>query len=119
VTRVPTIDAAIEAANGTPYALGASVFSAADGERIAGRLRAGAIAINGALTFLAVPGLPFGGVGASGYGRVHGADGLREFSRTVAIARRRHSPLDPMTFRRGPRRVAVVASLLGRIRRRW
>jgi hypothetical protein len=31
------------------------------------------------------PALPFGGVDESGFGRIHGADGLREFTRAKSI----------------------------------
>ena len=37
--------------------------------------------VNSIITFAMVPGLPFGGVGESGFGRIHGPDGLREFTR--------------------------------------
>ncbi|MFD9548371.1 hypothetical protein ACFWBG_13370 [Nocardia salmonicida] len=37
----------------------------------------------------AVLALPFGGVGESGIGRIHGVQGLREFARTHSIARQR------------------------------
>jgi hypothetical protein len=50
-------------------------------------------AINGALTFAAIPALPFGGSGDSGFGRIHGADGLREFARPKSIARQRMKPM--------------------------
>ncbi len=39
-----------------------------------------------------MPGLPFGGVGDSGFGRIHGPDGLREFTRPKAITRQRMKP---------------------------
>jgi hypothetical protein len=42
-------------------------------------------AINSVIAFAIVPALPFGGVGESGFGRIHGADGLREFTRAKAI----------------------------------
>jgi aldehyde dehydrogenase (NAD+) len=49
----------------------------------------------------AVPSLPFGGVGDSGFGRIHGADGLREFTRTKAVTRRRFRPVvQVLTFAR-------------------
>ncbi len=54
-------------------------------------------AINGVITFAAIPSLPFGGVGDSGFGRIHGPDGLREFSYAKAIARQRFKPLLALT----------------------
>ena len=53
--------------------------------RIARRLRSGMTSINAALAFAGMPSLPFGGVGDSGIGRIHGDDGLREFTRPKAI----------------------------------
>jgi len=46
-------------------------------------------AINSVISFASVPSLPFGGSGDSGFGRIHGADGLREFARPKAITRQR------------------------------
>jgi hypothetical protein len=55
--------------------------------------------------------LPFGGVGDSGFGRIHGDDGLREFARAKAISiRRAPSLLRAMTFERTPAQVARVAT---------
>ena len=45
--------------------------------------------VNSVIAFASVPALPFGGVGDSGFGRIHGADGLREFTRAKAITRQR------------------------------
>ena len=36
-----------------------------------------------------VPSLPFGGVGGSGFGRIHGDDGLREITRAKSVTRQR------------------------------
>jgi aldehyde dehydrogenase (NAD+) len=59
------------------------------------------VAINSVVSYAAVPSLPFGGVGDSGFGRVHGADGLREFARAKAVTRRRFPPvLRVLTFAR-------------------
>src|ERR671915_420659 len=102
VNRVPDIDEAVRRANATAYGLGASVFSRARGEEIAGRLRCGMVAVNGVISFAGIPGLPFGGVGDSGFGRVHGEDGLREFARPQAVASQRFPlPVPVTSFSRG------------------
>ena len=49
--------------------------------------------VNSVISFAAVPALPFGGVGESGFGRIHGEDGLREFSRAKPITRQRTKPV--------------------------
>ena len=54
-------------------------------------------AINGVISFAGIPSLPFGGSGDSGFGRIHGADGLREFARPKSIARQRMKPLANLT----------------------
>jgi acyl-CoA reductase-like NAD-dependent aldehyde dehydrogenase len=65
--------------------------------RAARSLRTGMASVNSALTVLSVPSLPFGGVGESGFGRIHGADGLREFSRAQSITRQRMKPTTNLT----------------------
>ncbi|MGH3659282.1 MAG: aldehyde dehydrogenase family protein, partial [Micromonosporaceae bacterium] len=89
VTRVPDADEAVRRANATRYGLGASVFGRRRALDLAKRVRSGMAAINSAISFAALPSLPFGGVGDSGFGRIHGEDGLREFARPKGIARRR------------------------------
>ena len=83
------VDDAIRRANGTQFGLGSSVFSEKRGPEIAAKLRAGGTTINSVLTFVGMPSLPFGGVGDSGFGRFHGEDGLREFTRPKATTRKR------------------------------
>jgi succinate-semialdehyde dehydrogenase/glutarate-semialdehyde dehydrogenase len=72
-------DHAVAIANGSPYGLGAGVFSRrrAHARAVARRLEAGAVFINAFVR--SEPSLPFGGVKASGYGRELGAYGIREF----------------------------------------
>ena len=53
--------------------------------------------VNSVIAFAAVPGLPFGGVGQSGFGRIHGADGLREFTYAKAITRQKFAPVMNLT----------------------
>ncbi|AEA23944.1 Aldehyde Dehydrogenase [Pseudonocardia dioxanivorans CB1190] len=102
VNRVQDVDDAVRRANATGYGLGASVFSGARGEEIAGRLRCGMVAVNGVISFAGIPALPFGGVGDSGFGRIHGDDGLREFTRPQAVARQRFALPVPLTSFRRP-----------------
>ncbi|MCP2261042.1 aldehyde dehydrogenase (NAD+) [Streptoalloteichus tenebrarius] len=113
VNRVSDVDEAVRRANGTGYGLGGAVFSRARGAELARRLRAGMVAVNSVLSFVAVPALPFGGVGDSGFGRIHGDDGLREFTRAQAVTRRRFAALlHPMTFDRGSRTVRRLVRLI-------
>ncbi len=97
VTRVRDMDEAVAKANGTRYGLGSTVFSKARGMELAERIRSGMTAVNGVITFAAIPSLPFGGVGDSGFGRIHGPDGLKEFTYAKAIARQRFKPLLALT----------------------
>jgi acyl-CoA reductase-like NAD-dependent aldehyde dehydrogenase len=113
VARVDSIDEAVRRANAVPYGLGAAVFGKARAMSIARRLRSGMVAINGTLSFAGFASLPFGGVGESGFGRIHGDDGLREFARPKAIATRRMRSMVPSTtFERTPRHVNMVERVL-------
>jgi acyl-CoA reductase-like NAD-dependent aldehyde dehydrogenase len=113
VTKVDSIDEAVRRANAVPYGLGAAVFGRARALSIARRLRSGMVAINGTLSFAGFASLPFGGVGESGFGRIHGDDGLREFSRPKAIATRRmRSFLPSTTFERTPRHMKMAERIL-------
>jgi aldehyde dehydrogenase (NAD+) len=89
INTVKDEDEAIRRANATQFGLGSSVFSKSRGREIASRLRAGGTTINSVLTFVGMPSVPFGGVGDSGFGRFHGDDGLREFTRAKATTRKR------------------------------
>jgi aldehyde dehydrogenase (NAD+) len=91
VSRVPDVEEALRRTNATSYGLAGAVFakSSKRGVEIARRVRSGMTSVNGVVTFASVPGLPFGGVGESGFGRIHGDDGLREFTRAKAITRQR------------------------------
>lgn len=71
-------DDAVRIANGTPYGLAAGVWSSSEERalRVAARLRAGQVDLNGAAFNLRAP---FGGYGRSGNGRELGEFGLEEF----------------------------------------
>jgi aldehyde dehydrogenase (NAD+) len=113
INRVRDADEAVERANTSRYALGAAVFAKARGQELAGRLRAGMVSVNSVLSFAAVPALPFGGSGDSGFGRIHGEDGLREFTRVQSMTRQRFRPLlRPMSFSRGSHTVRRLLRLV-------
>jgi acyl-CoA reductase-like NAD-dependent aldehyde dehydrogenase len=100
IARVASGDQALEQANASSYGLGSAVFGKARARELADRLRAGATAINAVLAFGAIPSLPFGGVGASGFGRIHGDEGLREFSRVKSTTEERFPlPVNLLTFK--------------------
>ncbi len=116
VTRVPDVREALRRTNATSYGLAGSVFAASSkaGVEIARRMRSGMTSVNSVIAFASVPGLPFGGVGESGFGRIHGDDGLREFSRAKAITRQRFAlPVALTSFERPER---VTAALVGAVR---
>jgi len=89
INRVQSMAEAIKLSNNTRYGLGASVWSKRRGKQIASQLHTGMVAINSTISFAAVDSVPFGGVKDSGYGRIHGPEGLLEFTypRTVVRAR--------------------------------
>lgn len=78
-------DEAVRIANGTEFGLGAGVWTSHVGRahRVAHRLRAGTVWVNAYR--LVAPNVPFGGHGASGFGRENGRDAVREFTETKAI----------------------------------
>ena len=81
---------AIEIANSTLYALGASVFGtdASALQRVTNEVKAGMVSVNDFAVYYAVS-LPFGGVKGSGYGRFGGEEGLRNICNTKAVCRDR------------------------------
>jgi acyl-CoA reductase-like NAD-dependent aldehyde dehydrogenase len=115
VTSVVNLAEAVSFANASRYGLGSAVFTK---DRVAGlaaarSLRTGMTSVNSALGFVQVPALPYGGVGESGFGRIHGADGLREFTRSKAITRQRMRPLLNVTsFGRSDRDMRRIVTLM-------
>ncbi|NLG20567.1 MAG: aldehyde dehydrogenase family protein [Actinomycetales bacterium] len=97
VDRVRDMDEAVAVANAVPYGLGGAVFSRRRGPEIARRVRSGMTSVNNVVGFAGLPALPFGGVGGSGFGRIHGEDGLREFCYAKSVARQRFTPPVSMT----------------------
>lgn len=115
ITKVRDVDEAVRKANASRYGLAAAVFTKSRGRglEIARRLRSGMASVNSVISYAAVPALPFGGVGDSGFGRIHGADGLREFARSKAVTRQRFKlPVEPASFRRGDKDLERIVKLV-------
>ena len=89
IIRVTDEEEAIRVANDSDYGLSAAVFTrdASRGLRVARRIRSGICHVNGP-TVHDEPQMPFGGVGASGYGRFGGKAGIDAFTelRWITIA---------------------------------
>jgi delta 1-pyrroline-5-carboxylate dehydrogenase len=94
VIPVENSQQAIREANATPYGLTASVWSrnARRAWQIAGQLQVGTVAINDHLWPFLAPEVPWGGVKASGLGRVGGEWGLRAMTTPKVISRDMFSP---------------------------
>ncbi len=112
INRVATMSEAIELSNASTYGLGANVWSKRKAKKIASQLHCGMVAINSTFAFAAIPSVPFGGVKDSGSGRVHGPEGLLEytFARTV-VRSRFYLPLHFLSFKRRPQDDRLVMRL--------
>jgi acyl-CoA reductase-like NAD-dependent aldehyde dehydrogenase len=124
VTPVPDLAAGVALANAGRYGLGSAVFTKkrSAGLAAARSLRTGMTSVNSIVGFVTVPALPFGGTGESGFGRIHGPDGLREFTRPKAITRQRFRPALKLTSfdrtKRDTERLVLLVNVLhGRVYR--
>jgi len=95
---VKDVDEAVRLANDTDYGLNASVWAAtqAEGEEIGARLRSGTVNVNeGYAAAWGSTDAPMGGMGSSGMGRRHGADGLLKYTESQTVATQRLVPVAP------------------------
>ena len=100
IAGVADAEEAMDRANETSYGLGSAIFAKAGARKLADRIRSGMTSINSVMAFSMIPSLPFGGVGESGFGRIHGDEGIREFSRTKATAEERFAmPMNVMSMK--------------------
>ncbi|KIA66193.1 aldehyde dehydrogenase family protein [Nocardia vulneris] len=114
VNKVTSMDDAAQRINAVGTDVAVSVFTrdVHEIEQFAEQLRVGVVTINSSSAYAGIPALPFGGVGEYGQGHSHGDQGLREFSHTLAIARKRYkAPVDLSTFDRHPRHLRLARAI--------
>ena len=119
INVVQNMDEAIALSNASRYGLAASVWSKRHGEKIAAQLQCGMVSINSTISFAAIASVPFGGVKDSGYGRIHGPEGLLGFTYPHTIVRTRFKlPVSFTSFKRSAFAdkliVGIVKALHGR-----
>ncbi|MEV6264260.1 succinic semialdehyde dehydrogenase [Streptomyces sp. NPDC051784] len=93
-----TDDEAVSLANRGSYGLSASIWSkdTREAARMAGLIRSGSVNINdGAAAAAGSVEAGMGGMGDSGLGRRHGAEGIRKYTESQTVAVQRVMPLGP------------------------
>lgn len=116
INKVTNTDEAIRLSNASSYGLAAAVFSKGDGEKIAAQLACGMVSINSVFLFAAVASVPFGGVKNSGYGRIHGAEGMLEYTYARTVVKTRFKiPLKFTSFKRTKFSEKVLTTLIKRL----
>lgn len=87
VLKVDDINEAIAFVNQRPKPLALYLFTSKGDvrERVIARTSSGAVLVNHTCIHMVVPGLPFGGIGASGMGAYHGRASFETFSHRKAV----------------------------------
>ena len=100
VLTVADVDEAVRFVNDRPAPLAMYVFTSDDAaaERVIERTTSGGVTVNHTMLHVAVPDLPFGGVGASGMGAYHGKAGFDTFSHRRAVLSKPARPDLPVLY---------------------
>ncbi|MFZ9885867.1 MAG: aldehyde dehydrogenase family protein [Myxococcota bacterium] len=120
VLRYRGEDEVVRLANDTHLGLNAYVFGR-DRERarhLAAQLRAGQVIVNDVFLNYVMPELPFGGVAASGFGRVHGDEGLLGMTvpQVIVDDRGAYAPSqDPWWFPYEEKKTGLILTWLRRL----
>jgi succinate-semialdehyde dehydrogenase / glutarate-semialdehyde dehydrogenase len=111
---------AVQLANRGSYGLSASIWSrdVRTARQLAAQVRAGSVNINdGAAAAAGSVEAPMGGMGDSGLGRRHGAEGIRRYTEAQTVAVQRLLPLGPPPALGVDRFVAMTNGQLRLLRR--
>jgi aldehyde dehydrogenase (NAD+) len=113
VCTVGDADEAVERANASRFGLAAAVFGTRGVQEVARRLDVGAVTVNSVISFVGIPEVPMGGRRDSGFGRIHGEEGLLAFTRSLGTTDKQFSVpgLDLQQIKRGPLPVAALVAL--------
>jgi aldehyde dehydrogenase (NAD+) len=100
LVEVKDLDQAASFVASRPSPLALYIFSGSDAgvERVLERTSSGGVCVNGTVLHLAVPGLPFGGVGESGIGAYHGRSGFETFSHRRSVLAKPGWPDPPLAY---------------------
>ncbi|MFJ2738284.1 succinic semialdehyde dehydrogenase [Streptomyces sp. NPDC087440] len=115
-----TDDEAVALANAGTYGLSASIWSrnTREAARLAARVRAGSVNVNdGAAAAAGSVEAEMGGMGDSGLGRRHGAEGIRKYTEAQTLAVQRLLPLGPPPGQSALRFVRTTNRQLALLRR--
>jgi acyl-CoA reductase-like NAD-dependent aldehyde dehydrogenase len=87
IMKVKDRDEAVRWANSSRYGLDSSVFTSDRRQawEIAEQIEAGAVCINDSMVNFIIPEAPMGGMKESGFGRRHGAEGIRKYCRQKTV----------------------------------
>lgn len=111
IMKVRDQEQAVRLANDCRYGLDGSVFTRdrKKGWSVATKVHAGSVCINDSLVNFIIPEAPMGGIKESGFGRRHGAEGIRKFCHQKTILLDRTGLKSEFTwFPMTPRKTALV-----------
>lgn len=100
IMKVRDADEAVRLANDCRYGLNSSVWTRdlEKGERLARQIEAGSTCVNDCVTNYGAQELPFGGVGESGMGVRHSAQGIQKYCSTHSLLITRFAPKSELYF---------------------